>query len=124
MLPRSPLAAALFLWDCLYYGYTPYVHPQILRNGVDALGLPEWQKALALHPAVVSVSFNLHRWLVLGSLLTPLLVRHCVYKRTAPQSRPCVAVTKGCSDPVLLCTLAMLVGILLGINLTLERVRM
>ena len=146
-LPRSPLAAARFLWDALVYGYTPYVHPQILRNGMRAMGLPEWQQTLALHPIAQSLAFQMHRWLVLVSLGAPLLVARCCARARSTQAgasaceqaksreTQCVATSTralalarraSCwlAAPPVLSTLSLLIGLLLGINLTLERVRM
>merc|ERR1712012_656027 len=115
-LPRMPLQSLRFATDALLHGYPAPVHPSLLRKGLAVQfgpDAPQWQADAAAW-LLEGFVFQLHRWLVLLALIgLPLSLRCCC-------SDACKARV-----PLEIAVLgAFVVGILFGISLSLERVRM
>jgi hypothetical protein len=136
-LPRGPLSALRFVADVLVLGYEAAQPPALVRNGVELLKLSPWQEALVLSPLAQSLVFQLQRWvaialLVLGPLLVHLVWRRCSCcgSRAQPKRRTSMRAAGRAShdrappDPRLVCLASLIVGMLAGSNLTLERLRM
>uniref|UniRef100_A0A7S4C736 Uncharacterized protein n=2 Tax=Chrysotila carterae TaxID=13221 RepID=A0A7S4C736_CHRCT len=108
-LPRGPLAALCWLFDALWYGYPSNVHLETLRQGVALAEMPAWADKLLL--AVAPVFFQLHRWICLAAMLIiPVALHNCAFGRRL--------------SAFTVSLLSLLIGLYIGSNLTLERVRM
>jgi hypothetical protein len=119
-LPRGPLAAIKFLGDTLCFGYEGTHHPALLRRGVRLFELPPWLEALALSPAVHALYLQAYRWVAIAALVVGPASVHLAWRRRQRRA----TATAGPPDPRLVCLLSLVVGMLVGSNLTLERLRM
>ena len=114
-LPRGPLGAVRFVADALVEGYAPPHHPRLIRQSLELLELPPALAPLAL--GLAPAWLQLHRYLVLVALLLLPTAAHACPRRARRGSGRT-------APPWLVCLASLVVGLLLGCNLTLERVRM
>lgn len=127
---RGPVVAAGLLWDILVHGSVPPVHPKLLASvardelkswsGLFGSGgeLPQWQQD-AVFALLVHGVFQAQRWLTLLALLViPLAAGGfcgwCCCRRRVGQH----------GGTAVLCLLSLLLGVVLGISLAMERVRL